>query len=413
MNFLTTLAAGTLIAVGVPAVPPAATFASAITLDHHGKKADIIDTAVAADDFNTLAAALTAAELIEVLKGDGPFTVFAPTDAAFAKIDQTALENTLKPANRGRLTDVLTYHVVAGKLTAADLADRREVTTIQGQRLLISLEGGAKINNSRIVAADVPASNGVIHVIDTVLTPAKDDIVTIASGAGVFNTLIAALTEAELASVFVDSGKAGDTTAFTVFAPTDEAFAKLGQDTINDLLKPESRSTLVDILTYHVVPGRVYANDLIAGAKGETLQGSKIGATINAGNVVIDGQANVAKADIDASNGVIHIIDTVLIPGQNAGQVDPNAKAFMMVTAAIDKGAPAYNSGHHKQCADTYEAALMTLASNPTSRMCKGTMSTIKAALRDGKHQNAQDRAWTYRSALDKTMAVLMPESGA
>ena len=130
--------------------------------------ADIVDTAVAAGNFKTLASALTAAGLVDTLKGPGPFTVFAPTDEAFAKIPKADLDKLL--ANKAKLKSVLTYHVVAGKVMAADIKPGM-VKTVQGTDLTISKSGGVMVNNAKVVAADVAASNGVIHAIDTVLMP--------------------------------------------------------------------------------------------------------------------------------------------------------------------------------------------------------------------------------------------------
>lgn len=133
---------------------------------------DIVDTAVANGSFKTLAAALKAAGLVDTLKGSGPFTVFAPTDAAFAKLPKGTVEELLKPENKAKLTAVLTYHVVAGKVMAADVVKMKEGKTVQGGSVKINAMGGkVMIDNATVVTADVAASNGVIHVIDTVLMP--------------------------------------------------------------------------------------------------------------------------------------------------------------------------------------------------------------------------------------------------
>jgi uncharacterized surface protein with fasciclin (FAS1) repeats len=134
---------------------------------HHEK--DIVDTAVAAGDFNTLATALEAAGLIETLKGDGPFTVFAPTDEAFAKIPQADLKALL--ADKAKLTKVLTYHVVPGKVTAADVVKLDSAKTVEGQSVTIDASDGVTIDGAKVVKADIMASNGVIHVIDAVILP--------------------------------------------------------------------------------------------------------------------------------------------------------------------------------------------------------------------------------------------------
>jgi len=133
---------------------------------------DIVDTALSAGNFSTLAAALGAAGLIEALKNEGPFTVFAPTDEAFAKIPPQALSNLLQPENKEKLAAILTYHVVPGRVTAHDVANLNSATTLQGQTLTISKQDGVKINDAKVIAPDVEATNGIIHVIDTVLMPA-------------------------------------------------------------------------------------------------------------------------------------------------------------------------------------------------------------------------------------------------
>jgi len=143
---------------------------SAATPDKHAKK-DIVDTAVAAGSFKTLTAALQAAGLVDALKGPGPFTVFAPTDEAFAKLPPGTVENLLKPENKEKLKAVLTYHVVPGKVMAADVLKLSSAKTLQGQSLTISTKGGVKVDSAKVVHTDIACTNGVIHVIDSVVLP--------------------------------------------------------------------------------------------------------------------------------------------------------------------------------------------------------------------------------------------------
>ena len=146
--------------------------ASVISLSGGAQGKDIVDTAVGAGNFKTLAAALQAAGLVETLKGDGPFTVFAPTDAAFAKLPAGTVENLLKPENRDKLKAILTYHVVAGKVTAAQVMKLKSAKTVEGSDVTIATSGGkVKVDNANVVKTDIAASNGVIHVIDTVIMP--------------------------------------------------------------------------------------------------------------------------------------------------------------------------------------------------------------------------------------------------
>lgn len=132
---------------------------------------DIVDTAVGAGDFETLVAAAKAADLVDTLKGDGPYTVFAPTDDAFAALPDGTVESLLKPENKDQLASILTYHVVPGKVMSGDLSNNMTATTAQGGDLTIMTEGGVTVNGANVVSADIEASNGVIHVIDAVIIP--------------------------------------------------------------------------------------------------------------------------------------------------------------------------------------------------------------------------------------------------
>ncbi len=272
-----------------------------------GRSGDIVDTAMAAGSFKTLTAALKAADLVATLKGKGPFTVFAPSDEAFAKLPPGTVETLLKPENKSRLRALLTYHVVSGQWDAAHAAKLNAAQTVNGQRVDISAKDGkVMIDGATVVKADITADNGVIHVIDSVLMPSDKDVVDTAVAAGKFTTLAAALNAAGLADVLKGEGP------FTVFAPTDEAFARLPAGTVEMLLKPENKEKLAGILKYHVVSGRIYSGDAVKAMSAKTLQGQKVKIT-SAGGVMID-DAKVIGADLDASNGVIHVIDTVIMP---------------------------------------------------------------------------------------------------
>ena len=242
----------------------------AISAPSASRAGDIVDTAVAADSFSTLVAAVQNAGLVDTLKGDGPFTVFAPTDEAFAKLPEGTVENLLKPENRDQLIAILTYHVVPGRVLASNVVKLTGATTVNGQRVDISTDEGVQVDNAKVVETDIECSNGVIHVIDSVLLPATDDIPTVAINAGSFNTLVAAARQAGLVSALAGEGP------LTVFAPTDEAFAKLPAGTVETLLKPENRDKLTAILTYHVVKGRVYSDAALEAGTAQTLQGGSV-----------------------------------------------------------------------------------------------------------------------------------------
>ncbi|MEO0476335.1 MAG: fasciclin domain-containing protein [Planctomycetota bacterium] len=268
---------------------------------------DIVDTAVAAGSFKTLAAALGAADLAEALKGDGPFTVFAPTDEAFANLPEGTVETLLKPENKAMLQAILLYHVVPGNLQAEDVVGGAPLVTLNGQKITLDTADGVKVDGANVVKTDISTTNGTIHVIDAVILPSTKDIIDTAIEAGSFKTLAAALGAAELVETLKGDGP------FTVFAPTDEAFAALPAGTVESLLKPENKAKLQAVLTYHVVPGRVYAADAIKAGKAKTVQGSKVTIKAADGKVTVDG-ANVVAADIDTTNGVVHVIDAVILP---------------------------------------------------------------------------------------------------
>ena len=313
MNLFALLGASAVLAAIVPFVQPAGetcTASSTCATTAMGDRAtkDIVDTAVGAGSFNTLAAALKAGGLVDTLKGKGPFTVFAPTDEAFAKLPKGTLESLLDPKNKATLVNILTYHVVPGSVMAEQVVKLTNAAAVNGQRLAIRVdEGTVTIAGVKVTKTDIACSNGVIHVIDAVLMPATKNIVETAVTAGTFNTLVAAAKAAGLAETLSTGGP------FTVFAPTDEAFAKLPKGTVEDLLKPENKDKLASILKYHVVSGRVYADQVVKLTEANTLLGKTVAVKLDHAKVMI-GNANVVKTDIETTNGVVHVIDTVLLP---------------------------------------------------------------------------------------------------
>jgi transforming growth factor-beta-induced protein len=266
----------------------------------------IVDIAVADGRFTTLVTAVQEAGLVETLSGEGPFTVFAPTDDAFGKLPEGTVEALL--ADIPALTDILLYHAISGEVLAEDVVMLSEAETVLGEKVMIKVEdGNVYINDSMVIITDIMADNGVIHVIDTVLLPPEKlgTIVDIAVADGRFTTLVTALQEAELVEALSGEGP------FTVFAPTDEAFGKLPDGTIEALLA--DIPALTDILLYHVVSGKVLAEDVVMLEEAETLLGENVTIRVEDGNVYIN-DSMVIITDILADNGVIHVIDTVLLP---------------------------------------------------------------------------------------------------
>ena len=265
---------------------------------------DIARTAQCTGVHSSLVAALAQAELVETLQGEGPFTVFAPTDQAFADagIDLASLDT---PEGKETLTDILLYHVVSGAVPASDVAECGGATAVNGQPLAFTVGDSVMINDATVSIADVNTSNGVIHVIDKVLTPTDtpNDTVRTASCTGAHTSLVAALIQAELVATLEGEGP------FTVFAPSDQAFADAGID-LASFDSVSGKENLTDILLYHVYAGTFTAADII---DGNTLQ------MVNGDNATISGSpgindAGIVTADVFTSNGVIHVIDKVLMP---------------------------------------------------------------------------------------------------
>jgi uncharacterized surface protein with fasciclin (FAS1) repeats len=276
-----------------------------------------VDIAVEDGRFTTLVAALEAADLVGALQGEGPFTVFAPTDDAFAALPEGALDGLL--ADTDALSNVLLYHVVNGKVMAADVVglDGQEVATLSGESVIVTLDGeNVMINESTVIITDIEGSNGVIHVVDAVILPPADDmadaemdqtIVDIAVEDGRFTTLVTALQAADLVEALQGEGP------FTVFAPTDEAFAALPEGALDGLLA--DTDALSNVLLYHVVDGKVMAADVVGldGQDVATLSGETVAVMLDGENVMIN-ESTVIITDIEASNGVIHVVDAVILP---------------------------------------------------------------------------------------------------
>ncbi len=274
----------------------------------YSAEADIVETARQAGSFNTLLAAAKAAGLADALAGEGPLTVFAPTDDAFAKLPAGTVESLLKPENKAKLAAILKYHVVPGALNASRVTRMTSAPTLNGQRISINASANAvSIDGARVVKADIACSNGVIHVIDSVILPEQRSIVAVAAETGSFSTLLAAAKAAGLADALAADGE------LTVLAPTDEAFAKLPAGTVETLLKPENKAKLAAILKLHVIPGRVNAASAVGAGVAETLNGQAVVFDIAGGQLRVNG-ADIVATDIDASNGVIHVIDSVILP---------------------------------------------------------------------------------------------------
>lgn len=361
----------------------------------------IVETAVAAGSFKTLAAALGAADLVDTLNSKGPFTVFAPTDEAFSRLPKGTVEDLLKPENKSKLQSILTYHVIPGQVGLSDALKAGKAATVQGESVTIGFgDGKVQINGATLLNADLKTSNGVIHVIDSVLLPPepKNDIAAVAKKAGQFNTLLAAVEAAGLTSAL--TGK----DAVTVLAPTDAAFKALPKGTVESLLKPKNRAKLIDILTLHVVKGSVTAGTALNAGTAKSLSGGELAFGISDGTFKVNG-ATIVTTDIKADNGVIHVIDTVLLPAASestASTMSPTG----LIEAAIKKGVPVFNHGNHGECARIYMECAQALTQH-SSLDCSTRNMLNQVVSKAQQTHCTSTRAWVLRGGLDRTYAAM------
>lgn len=299
---------------------------------------DIPANAAATGEHDSLVAALVHADLVSALQGEGPFTVFAPTDDAFtnAGIDLSTYDTDERNAT---LTDILLYHVYQGSVESSAVTDGLTVTMMNGDNASFSVsDGTVMIGNANVTTPDVMASNGVIHVIDTVLMPPvieEPDIPTVATGTGVHTSLVAAVVQANLLETLQGDGP------FTLFAPTDQAFADANID-LTDFEGDDGITALANILAYHVTMGAVTSDALSDGMAVTMLNQEEVMITIDSDSVMVN-DATVTTANVMASNGVIHIIDKVLMPDMGPeGEICYNVITHTIVPGADQTSCEAY-----------------------------------------------------------------------
>ena len=368
------------------------------------KLGDLVETALSDGRFETLATALTKAELVEDLKGEGPLTVFAPTDAAFAKLPKETLAGLLEPGSRDELKAVLGYHVVPGQVSLSAALAAGGAETLQGERVNVRFTNArVLVNDAELINADIKCLNGVIHVVESVLLPPKpqrDSILDVARRAGDFGSLLAAIEAAGLSSVLEGEGP------FTVFAPNDVAVDNFSQDTAA-LLSSENRDLLKSVLTYHVVGGNISAGDALNAGNLKTVNGQTLSVTFRDGQLLVNDSA-VRATDLSAANGTIHVIDGVLMPdiADKPDKKTTPESAAQRILSAIDKGVPLYNRGQPAACAEVYADCVQDLSGDETMEL--DFRKNLTSVLEKAKiTRSADSRAWLLRRTLDGALVRL------
>lgn len=278
---------------------------------------DIVELAQATPDLSILVEAVVSADLVDTLKGAGPFTAFAPTNAAFAALlTELGLSKAQLLADKALLKTVLTYHVLPAKVERTQVPLGKAVRTVQGGILKVEASGAdltitdGRNRSARILATDIQAKNGVVHTIDKVILPANKNIVETAQALPQFSVLVEAVLAANLQGTLSGAGP------FTVFAPSNDAFtALLAELNISKDALLADTALLTRVLTYHVLAGRVLKADVPVNTPITTVQGGTI--SVSSTFVIADQRgrsSNITATDVLTSNGVIHVIDKVLLP---------------------------------------------------------------------------------------------------
>jgi uncharacterized surface protein with fasciclin (FAS1) repeats len=359
-------------------------------------------------NLTTLLSLVKAAEL--ELPKDAKLTIFAPTNEAFAKLPREQVEFLTSAKGKPALQAILKHHVVAQSLESSALLDRRRLKALSGQSLEVD-PAALTVDGARLVATDVAFDGGLVHVIDSVMVPELRSIEEIVAQDERFATLRAAIGAAGLGPQL----GAENSGPWTVLAPSNDAFAKIPADALKALLA--DRPALTAVLAAHVLPTAIRRDEMLAQGSARTLMGDgTVAFALESGAITVEG-ARIEVADIEAANGVIHIIDRVLPARSAATAAAPAApaspqraqRAAAVLELAIERGVPRFNAGDTASCAALYELAIASVVLLGEDAVSADAMAELAKALEQGaSHQDASERAWIYRRAMDRVLERVM-----
>ncbi|MBU3683758.1 MAG: hypothetical protein FGM39_07080 [Phycisphaerales bacterium] len=363
-----------------------------------------LSTVATKANLTTLLALVKAAE-IEFPK-DAKLTIFAPTNDAFATLPREQVEFLTSEKGRPTLQAILRHHVVAQPLESSALLDRRRVKALSGQSLEID-PSALTVDGARLVAADVAFDGGLVHVIDGVMLPELRSIEEVVAQDDRFSTLRAAIDAAGLGPQL----GARNPGPWTLLAPSNEAFAAIPDETLKALL--EDRPALTAVLAAHVLPTAIRRDEMLAQGSARTLMGDgTVSFALSSGAITV-AEARIEVADIEAANGVIHVIDRVL-PARSAAHATETAaqwsteraqRAASILELAIERGVPRFNAGDTSSCAALYELAIASVVLLGDDAVGADAKADLAKALEQGSSsQDASERAWTYRRAMDRVL---------
>ncbi len=352
---------------------------------------------------------------------DAKLTIFAPTNDAFAALPREQVEFLLSEKGKPTLQAILKHHVVAQPLESSALLERRRLKALSGQSLEID-PSALTVDGARLVATDVGFDGGLVHVIDGVMVPELRSVEEIVAQDERFSTLRAAIDAAGLGSLL----GAQNSGPWTLLAPSNEAFAEIPADALKALL--EDRPALTAVLAAHVLPTAIRRDEMLAQGSARTMTGdgtvafalsTGLSSGLSNGGITVAG-ARIEVADIEAANGVIHIIDRVL-PAQKAAPTTASAdlvapqraqSAAAILELAIERGVPRFNAGDAASCAALYELAIVSVVLLGEDAIGAAAKAELAKALEQGARQHDEsERAWIYRGAMDRVLGR-MTESG-
>ena len=371
--------------------------------------------AAAASSPNSLASVATNANLTTLLAlvkasgiefpSDTKLTIFAPTNEAFAKLPKEQVEFLTSAKGKATLQMILKHHVVGSSVGSTAVLDRRRLAALSGQSLDIN-PTALTIDGARLVATDVAFDGGLVHVIDEVMVPELRSIQTIVAEDARFATLRAAIDAAKLGPQLGTQNPG----PWTLLAPSNDAFAAIPANDLKALL--EDRPALTAVLGAHVVPTAIRREEMLSQGSARTLLGDgSVKFALDSGTITVAG-ARIEVADIEAANGIIHIIDRVL-PAQSdpasaaAARAMPTRarQAATIMELAIERGVPRFNAGDEASCAALYELAITSVALLGEDAVGESAKAELMAALKQGsEHDNPAERAWVYRRAMDRVL---------
>lgn len=333
------------------------------------------------------------------LPADSRVTIFAPTNKAFAAIPAETVKFLTSEEGRAKLVAILNHHILPVAIDSGSLLQRRGIVALSGQNLAIDGEG-LTIAGASLLKTDVPFDSGIVYVIDRVMMPETRSIAEIVSQEPRLATLLKAVTAAGLVTQL--SGENGG--PWTLLAPSNEAFDALGEEAIKSLLANPSQ--LANVLGAHVIPSRIRRGDMIAQRSARTLLGrDAVSFSLVDGKLAVAG-AGIITADIEASNGVIHIIDRVIVPDPAAARVvsvDGMKAVSGLVELAIERGVPFFNDGKPEACAAIYEVTIIALIDLASDAVGNDGLERLRLALAEGQSENdGAKKAWIFRRAMDR-----------